>query len=102
MLLLIWRNKECIINLFLRILLENEFHTAKTGDDLLYMGFPSSSAVKNQPATQELQETGGSLSQEDSPVEDMATHSSVLAWRIPWTEAHGRLQPIGSQIVGHD
>ena len=31
----------------------------------------------------------------------MATHSSILAWRIPWTEEPGRLQPMGSQRVGH-
>ena len=34
--------------------------------------------------------------------EEMATHSSVLAWRIPWTEKPGRLQSIGSHRVGHD
>ena len=34
--------------------------------------------------------------------EGMATHSSILAWRIPWTEEYGRLQSIGSQRVGHD
>ena len=34
--------------------------------------------------------------------EEMATHSSILAWRIPWTEEHGRLQPMGSQRVRHD
>jgi len=34
--------------------------------------------------------------------EERATHSSILAWRIPWTEERGRLQPIGSQRVGHD
>ena len=33
---------------------------------------------------------------------EMATHSSVLAWRIPWTEKHGRLQSMGSHRVGHD
>ena len=34
--------------------------------------------------------------------EDMATHSSILVWRIPWTEESGRLQSMGSQRVGHD
>ena len=34
--------------------------------------------------------------------EEMATHSSILAWRIPWTEEPGRLQSMGSQRVGHD
>ena len=43
-----------------------------------------------------------SLSQEDALEEEMATHSSVLAWRIPWIEEHGGLQSMGSQRVGHD
>ena len=33
---------------------------------------------------------------------EMATHSSILAWKIPWTEEPGRLQPMGLQRVGHD
>ena len=37
-----------------------------------------------------------------SPGEDMATHSSILAWKIPWTEEPGRLQSMGSQRGGHD
>ena len=40
--------------------------------------------------------------QEDPLEEDMATHSSILAWRIPWTEEPVRLQSMGSQRVGHD
>ena len=43
-----------------------------------------------------------SLGQEDPLEEDMATHSSILAWRIPWTEEPGRLQSIRSHRVGHD
>ena len=43
-----------------------------------------------------------SLGQEDPLKEDRATHSSILAWRILWTEELDRLQPIGSQRVGHD
>ena len=43
-----------------------------------------------------------SLGQEDLLEKVMATHSSVLAWKIPWTENPGRLQSIGSQRVGHD
>ena len=39
---------------------------------------------------------------EDPPEEGMATHSSILAWRILWTEEPGRLQSMGSQRVGHD
>ena len=45
---------------------------------------------------------GQSLGQEDSLEEGMATHSSILAWRIPRTEESGRLQPMGSQRVGHN
>ena len=40
--------------------------------------------------------------QEDPLEEGMATHSSILAWRIPWTEELGGLQSMGSQRVGHD
>ena len=43
-----------------------------------------------------------SLGQEDSLEEGVATHSSILAWRIPWTEEPGKLQSIGSHRVGHD
>ena len=68
-----------------------------------YIGIPSGSVVKNLPATQELQETQVlSLGQEDPLEEGMATHSSILAWRIPWTEDPGRLQSMGSQRVRHD
>ena len=64
------------------------------------MGFPSGSVVKNPPAMQETQVQ--SLDREDPLEEGMATHSSILAWRIPWTEQSGGLQSIGSQRVGHD
>ena len=43
-----------------------------------------------------------SLDPEDSLEEGMVTHSSILAWRIPWTEEPGGLQSMGSQRVGHD
>ena len=43
-----------------------------------------------------------SLGQEDPLEKEMASHSSVLAWRIPWMEEPGRLQSTGSQRVGHD
>ena len=56
--------------------------------------------VKNPPA---LWETWiRSLGQEDSLEEEMATHSSILAWRIPWTGETGGLQPMGTQRVGHN
>ena len=43
-----------------------------------------------------------SLGREDPLENEMATHSSILAWRIPWTEEPGRLQSTGSQRVGHN
>ena len=43
-----------------------------------------------------------SLGREDPLEKEMATHSSTLAWRIPWKEEPGRLQSMGSQRVGHD
>ena len=55
-------------------------------------------AAKNLPAVQETQIH--SLGQED-PVEEIATHSSTLAWIIPWTEEPGGLQSMGLQRAGH-
>ena len=50
-----------------------------------------------------MQETGvQSLDQEDLLEKEMATHSSILAWKIPWMEEPGRLQSMGSQRVGYD
>ena len=70
---------------------------------ILRMGFPSGSAVMDPPAVQEKQETQvRSLGHEDPLEEGMAIHSSILAWKIPWTEESGGLQFIGSQRVGHD
>ena len=43
-----------------------------------------------------------SLNLEDSLKKEMATHSSILAWKIPWTEEPGGLQSMGSQRIGHD
>ena len=66
-------------------------------------GFISGSVAKNPPAMQETQETQvQSLGQEDSLEEGMATHFSILAWSIPWTEEPGGLQSMGSQKVRHD
>ena len=67
------------------------------------MGFPGGSAVKNSSAVQETQETWvRSLGQKDPLEEGMATHSSILAWRIPWTEKPGGLQSMGLQRARHD
>ena len=60
--------------------------------------FLGAQTVKDLPAMQEVQ----SLGWEDPLEKEMATHSSILAWRIPWTEEPGGLQSIGLQRVGHD
>ena len=56
--------------------------------------------VKNPPAMQETWLL--SLSLEEPWEKGMTTHSSILAWRVPWTEKPGRLQSMGSQRVGYD
>ena len=56
--------------------------------------------VKNPPATQETWVP--SLGREDPLEKGMATHSRILAWRIPWTEQPGRLQSMDSQRVGYN
>ena len=59
------------------------------------MGFPGGSVVKNLPAMARLV---GSIPGSEDPLEkEMAIHSSVLAWEIPWTEDPGGLQSMGSQ-----
>ena len=56
--------------------------------------------VKHLPTIQETRVQ--SLGREDLLEKEMATHSSILAWKIPWIEKRGRLQSMGSQRVGHD
>ena len=56
--------------------------------------------IKRLPAMQETRVR--SLGGEDPLEKEMATHSCILAWRIPWTEETGRLQSTGPQRVGHD
>ena len=59
--------------------------------------------VKNPPAN--AGDTGDvvqSLGQEDSLEKETATHSSIFAWEIPWTEEPGRLESMGSKRLGHD
>ena len=71
--------------------------------NVVFGGFPDGSAVKNPPVMQETQETWvQSVGREDPLEKEMATCSSILAWRIPRTEEPGGLQSIGSQSVGHD
>ena len=67
------------------------------------LGFQGGSAVKNLSAMQETHEMQfQSLGWEDPLQEKMETHSSILAWRIPWTEEPGGLLSIGSHRVRHD
>ena len=56
--------------------------------------------IKRLPTMQETRVQ--SLGWEDLLEKEMATHSSILAWKIPWTEEPGRLQSVGSQRVGHN
>ena len=56
--------------------------------------------IKNLPAMQDTQVQ--SLGQEDTLEKEMAIHSSILAWKIPWKEDPGGLQSMGRQRVGHD
>ena len=63
-------------------------------------GFPGGSVVKNLPAKQEMWVQP--LGWKDPLEEEMTTHSSILAWKIPWTEEPGGLQSMGSQRVGHE
>ena len=62
----------------------------------IHLGFSGSSAGKNPPAMQETQETQvWSLSWKDPLEKEMATHSSIVAWEIPWTEEPSGLQSVG-------
>ena len=85
--------------LFERIIWEHQ--TKRTTS---YPGRPWASLIaqleKNLPAMQETQVQF--LGWEDLLEKEMATHSSIPAWRIPWTEVPDRLQSMGSQRVGHD
>ena len=64
------------------------------------LGFPGGSGEGIHLPMQEVQV--GSLGREDPLKKEMASHSSILAWEVPWTEEPGRLQFMGSQRFGHD
>ena len=67
--------------------------------------FPGGSEVKaasNEGDQGSITGSGRSPGREDPLEKEMVTHSSILAWRIPWTEKPGRLQSTGLQRVGHD
>ena len=63
------------------------------------LGFPGGAVTIHLPTQKKWVP---SLGQEDPVEKEMATHSSILAWEIPWTEEPGGLQSMGSQRVGHD
>ena len=56
--------------------------------------------VNNPPAN--ARDVGQSLGQEDPLEKEMATHASILTWKVPWSEKPGGLQSMGSHRVGHD
>ena len=70
----------------------------------MLLGFPGGSVSKESPCSiWDIQETWvPSLGWEDPLEWEMASHSGILAWKIPWTEEAGRLQCMGSQTAGHD
>ena len=67
------------------------------------LGCPGGSVVKNHLPMQEMQEMWvRSLGWEDPLEKEMATYSSILSWKIPWTEVPSGLQAMGSETAGHD
>ena len=78
-------------------------HFPINAHDIYEIGIATSlvaQTVKHLPTMWETQVQ--TLGQDDLREKEMATHSSVLAWKIPWTEKPGRLQSMGPQRVGHD
>ena len=68
-----------------------------------YKGLPRWPSDKDSPAnTGDARDESSIPGWEDPPEEEMATHSSILGWKIPWTEEHDMLQSMGSQRVKHD
>ena len=81
---------ECVIDIWVEAV-------RKTGASQVVL------VVKNLSANaRDMRDAGSSPGSGRSPEEGMATHSSILAWRIPWTEEPGGLQSTGLQRVGHD
>ena len=83
------------------IILWSEVRQRQISNDIVYMGFPCSSVSKESAGS-----TGETrvrfLGWEDPLEKEMVTHSSILAWKISWTEEPGGLQSMVSQRVGHD
>ena len=77
--------------------------TDKLDNILLTLYYPGGTVIKNLPIMQKIQKTWGrSLGREDLLEKEMATHFSILAWEIPWTEEPGGLQSMGLKRVGHN
>ena len=76
----------------MNLVLEHILLKASLNLGTVLLGFPGGSVVKNLPAVQEMQEAEvQSLGQEDLLQKEMATHSTIVAWKIPWTEEPGGL-----------
>ena len=75
----------------------------KTGTFACLQGFPGGTSGKESTCSAgDIRDMGSIPGAGRSPEEGMSTHSSILAWRIPWTEKPGGLPSIGSRRVGHD
>ena len=84
-------------------LLINPTKNVKISLSYIVTGFPIGQWIKNPPTMQQTQETRvRSLGWEDPLEKEMATHSSILAWEISWTEEPSGLQSTGLQIVRHN
>ena len=81
--------------MFVHLVMFEVFHDFKMVPSVGDKGFPGGSVVRNLPANTETQIQ--SLGGKDFLEKEMANHSSILAWEIPWTEEPGRLQSMGSQ-----
>ena len=86
-------------------------YRANLNSIVIYSGFPGDSVAKNLPGMQEtwVQSLGWedpleifTLARMKTIQKEKATYSSILAWKIPWTEEPGGIQPTWSQRVGHD
>ena len=75
-------------------------NTHENKDKLRFRGFTGGLMIKDLPAN--AGGVGSILGQDDPLEEEMATHSSILAWRISWAGEPGRLQSMGSQRIGHN
>ena len=75
-------------------------NTHENKDKLRFRGFTGGLMIKDLPAN--AGGVGSILGQDDPLEEEMATHSSILAWRIPWAGEPGSLQSMGSQRIGHN